>query len=88
MGLLFSSWTTLSSHRAATLAVAVGIGYAVATYRQGPVERSRARAQAAEEDEAERRRRSSLLMDAYGDRDSIESLEQAMKVYEAQQRGK
>ncbi|KAH8886935.1 hypothetical protein GQ53DRAFT_329621 [Thozetella sp. PMI_491] len=71
-----------------TLVAAAGVGYAVVAYRQGQTERSTARAEAAERSEAERRRRDALLMDAYGDRDSIEALEHAMKVYESQQRNK
>ncbi|GAB1319385.1 N-acetylglucosaminyl-phosphatidylinositol biosynthetic protein [Madurella fahalii] len=57
-------------------------GYAVATYREAQVEERLAQAQQAE---AERRRKDAALADAYGDRSSLEELERAMRVYEAQQ---
>jgi hypothetical protein len=40
---------------------------------------------ASEQAEAERRRRDAAMADAYGDRGSLEELERAMAVYEAQQ---
>ncbi|OIW31714.1 hypothetical protein CONLIGDRAFT_641499 [Coniochaeta ligniaria NRRL 30616] len=60
-------------------------GYGVSAYRQAQMERHLA---AAEQDAAaERRRRqaAAVLDDAYGDRSSLEGLERAMRVYEAQQ---
>ncbi|KAK3378858.1 hypothetical protein B0T24DRAFT_674695 [Lasiosphaeria ovina] len=65
----------------------VGVGYGVTAYRDAQVDKHLAMSVAAEQAEAERRRRESLLADAYGDRSSLEGLEQAMKVYEAQGRG-
>ncbi|KAK3307412.1 uncharacterized protein B0T15DRAFT_492891 [Chaetomium strumarium] len=65
------------------LAAVVTAGYAVASYRQAQVDE---RLAAAEQAEVERRRREAALADAYGDRGSLEELERAMRVYEAQRR--
>jgi hypothetical protein len=59
----------------------VTAGYAAASYREA----RQAAAQQAD-DEADRRRREALMADAYGDRGSLEELERAMAVYEAQRR--
>jgi len=61
----------------------VGVGYVVAAYREAQVDKHLV---AAEQAEMARRRRNAALADAYGDRNSLEELEHAMKVYEAQQR--
>lgn len=61
------------------------VGYGASAYGQAAAERRR---QAAEEEAAaERRRRqaAAVLDDAYGDRTSLEGLERAVRVYEAQQ---
>lgn len=58
------------------------MGYGVATYREAQIDRHLA---VAERVEAERRRKNMALADAYGDRTSLEELEHAMRVYEAQQ---
>ncbi|KXX78508.1 N-acetylglucosaminyl-phosphatidylinositol biosynthetic protein [Madurella mycetomatis] len=60
---------------------AITAGYAVATYREAQAETHLAQMQQAE---VERRRKDAALADAYGDRSSLEELEKAMKVYEAQ----
>jgi hypothetical protein len=60
------------------LALAYGASYAVSTYQEMN------RASAAAESQAEMRRRQMLLDDAYGDRTSLEGLERAMRLYEAQ----
>lgn len=60
----------------------IGAGYAAVTYRRTQAEQQQA---AAAQAEAERRRRDAALADAYGDRSSLEELERAMQVYEAQQ---
>ncbi|KAK4189416.1 hypothetical protein QBC35DRAFT_380348 [Podospora australis] len=57
-------------------------GYAVASYRQVQVSKQ---VMAAEAADLERRRKNLALADAYGDRSSLEELERAMRVYEAQQ---
>ena len=64
-----------------------GIGYGVSLYRQSQTsEKTSGRPSGGAEAEAERRRRNEELMSAYGDRDSLESLEEAVRVYESQQR--
>ncbi|EJT82146.1 hypothetical protein GGTG_02120 [Gaeumannomyces tritici R3-111a-1] len=64
-----------------------GIGYGVSMYRQSQAaKQAPGRRPSGAEDEAERRRRTEELMTAYGDRDSLESLEEAIRVYESQQR--
>ncbi|KAK4109071.1 hypothetical protein N656DRAFT_771246 [Canariomyces notabilis] len=65
------------------LVAVVGAGYGIASYREA---QGSQRLAAAEQAEAERRRRNAALADAYGDRSSLEELERAIKVYEAQQR--
>lgn len=64
------------------LVAMVAVGYGVATYREAQIERHLA---AAEKADLERRRKNMALADAYGDRSSLEELEHAMRVYEAQQ---
>ena len=39
------------------------------------------------DEEADKMRRAALLADAYGDRSSLEELERAMRVYEAERGG-
>ncbi|KAB5554623.1 hypothetical protein GE09DRAFT_1058925 [Coniochaeta sp. 2T2.1] len=65
------------------LAVAA-VGYGVSAYRQQAQQIDQ---MPAASDAAERRRRQAALVldDAYGDRTSLEGLERAMRVYEAQQ---
>lgn len=48
------------------------------------VERRQAKNAAAEKQAIEDRKRAAKLMDAYGDRSSLEELEKAMAVYESQ----
>ncbi|KAK3680569.1 hypothetical protein B0T22DRAFT_439196 [Podospora appendiculata] len=67
------------------LVTLVGVGYGVAAYREAQIGKHLASAAAADKAEAERRRKNAALADAYGDRNSIEALEHAMRVYEAQQ---
>ncbi|KAJ0383161.1 hypothetical protein COL922a_011053 [Colletotrichum nupharicola] len=66
-----------------TVAV-VAVGYGLNTYRQAMVQRRIAMAEQAERQAVEDRKRAAKLMDAYGDRSSLEELEKAMQVYEAQ----
>ena len=68
---------------AVALAVA---GYGVSAYRQYQTKAAAARDIAAAEAERTRRRAAAVLDDAYGDRSSLEGLERAVRVYEAQQR--
>ncbi|KAK3989323.1 hypothetical protein QBC44DRAFT_291132 [Cladorrhinum sp. PSN332] len=65
------------------LAGVVAAGYAVVSYRGAQIEKQMA---AAEQADLERRRKNIALADAYGDRSSLEELEKAMRVYEAQQK--
>lgn len=61
------------------------VAYGVSAYGQTRTDR---RLLAAEEEEAAERRRlqvAAVLDDAYGDRSSLEGLERAVRVYEAQQ---
>ena len=73
------------SKRVPPLVGLIATGYAVATYREGQVEKHLAQSAAAEKTDAEQRRKFTALADAYGDRTSLEELERAMRVYEAQQ---
>lgn len=63
----------------------IGAGYAAANYRQAHAEAALNRAEE-EQAEAERRRRDAALAEAYGDRSSLEELQRAIEVYEAQRR--
>lgn len=76
--------TNLNS-RIPPVAGVVLTGYAVATYRETQISSQLAQQQAELEAEAARRRRDAAMADAYGDRSSLEELERAMRVYEAQQ---
>ncbi|KAK2046125.1 hypothetical protein LZ31DRAFT_540717 [Colletotrichum somersetense] len=66
-----------------TVAV-VAVGYGLNTYREGMVQRRLASVAAAEKQAVEDRKRAATLMDAYGDRSSLEALEKAVQVYESQ----
>ncbi|KAL0935902.1 uncharacterized protein CTRU02_208117 [Colletotrichum truncatum] len=66
-----------------TVAV-VAVGYGLNSYRQNMVQRRLAMAEEAEKRAVEDRKRAAKLLDAYGDRSSLEELEKAMQVYEAQ----
>ncbi|KAK4663260.1 hypothetical protein QC763_607010 [Podospora pseudopauciseta] len=66
------------------LAGALAAGYvAVSTYRTSAAAAQQRQAEA-EQADLERRRQNAALADAYGDRSSLEELERAMRVYEAQ----
>ncbi|KAK4228586.1 hypothetical protein QBC38DRAFT_361562 [Podospora fimiseda] len=65
------------------LAGVVAAGYAAVSYRGAQIDKQMA---AAEQADLERRRKNLQLADAYGDRSSLEELERAMRVYEAQQK--
>ncbi|KAM7214218.1 hypothetical protein V8F06_010407 [Rhypophila decipiens] len=80
------------------LLAAVALGYGVTAYREGQIDRhlsshsptsySSATLPTEKETQAEfekRRKKFNQLADAYGDRSSLEELEHAMRVYEAQQ---
>ncbi|ELQ41794.1 hypothetical protein OOU_Y34scaffold00254g12 [Pyricularia oryzae Y34] len=56
-------------------------GYGVTKFQQSRSLRSAAQ----KADEADRKRRNDLMADAYGDRGSLEALEEACRVYESQQ---
>jgi hypothetical protein len=60
---------------------AAGIGYGMSKYRQ----HQDGQRLAQELSEAATRKRSETMMDAYGDRGSLEALEAAVRMYEAQQ---
>ncbi|OLN88182.1 hypothetical protein CCHL11_00116 [Colletotrichum chlorophyti] len=66
-----------------TVAV-VAVGYGLNAYRESMVQRRLAMAAEAEKQAIEDRKRAAKLLDAYGDRSSLEELEKAMQVYESQ----
>lgn len=57
----------------------------MSAYRQAQTERTLAAAEREASAERRRRQAAAVLDDAYGDRSSLEGLERAMRVYEAQQ---
>lgn len=61
-------------------------GYGVSTYRHTQVEKYITRSAELERQETERRARNAMLMDAYGEKSSLEDLEKAMAAYESQGR--
>lgn len=79
----------LTPPRLPPLAAVVTAGYAVTAYRNNTNNTNNTQLStqllASEQAEAERRRRDAAMADAYGDRGSLEELERAMAVYEAQQ---
>ena len=80
----------LTPPRLPPLAAVVTAGYAVTAYRNNTNNSNgqlSTQLLASEQAEAERRRRDAAMADAYGDRGSLEELERAMAVYEAQQGG-
>ena len=70
------------------MAAVAALGYGIAAYRQAQADKGQGVQAAAAQAEAERKRQNSVLMDAYGDRGSLEELEHAIRVYEAQRGGK
>jgi len=79
---LLSSSTLTHKFRIPPVAAVVTAGYALTAYRE-----TRA-AHQHEQADLERRRRNAAMADAYGERDSLEELERAVRVYElAQQQG-
>ncbi|KAJ9148901.1 hypothetical protein NKR23_g4743 [Pleurostoma richardsiae] len=65
--------------------VLMTIGYGISAYRQGQIEEYLTNMEKLHQQDAERRRRAKLLLDAYGDRTSLDELQAAMRVYESQQ---
>ncbi|KAK7752818.1 hypothetical protein SLS62_005160 [Diatrype stigma] len=65
---------------------AVGVGYGLKKYKEIQIDRQEQyAAQSMSMREAEERRRSeAMMMDAYGDRSSLDSLEAAVKAYDSQ----
>lgn len=59
-------------------------GYGISAYRHTQLEQYTMQSAEREHAEAERRRRDAVLMDAYGDKSSLEDLEKAMAFYESQ----
>ena len=70
------------------MAAVAALGYGIAAYRQAQAEKGQSVQAAAAQAELERKRQQNLLMDAYGDRGSLEELENAVRLYEAQRGGK
>ncbi|AEO66457.1 be624aa3-118b-4570-bdf8-cbaf52623467 [Thermothielavioides terrestris] len=67
------------------LAAAVTAGYAATTYLAGgEAEQQQLQQQQRQVEAEQQRRREAAMADAYGDRDSLEALERAVRVYEAQ----
>ncbi|KAJ4385416.1 hypothetical protein N0V93_009844 [Gnomoniopsis smithogilvyi] len=67
-----------------TIFALVSIGYGISAYRHTQLEKYHSQSIERERMEAERRRRDTVLMDAYGDKSSLEDLEKAMALYESQ----
>lgn len=65
--------------------ICVLAGYGVAAYRRNQIENYLSRSTEFEKQDMDRRRRSTVLMDAYGDKSSLEDIERAMAIYESQQ---
>lgn len=63
----------------------LAIGYGISVYRQSQIERYFARTDESQRLDRERRRRTALLLDAYGDKTSLEDIQHAMMIYESQQ---
>lgn len=61
------------------------LGYGISVYRQSQIERYFARADESQRLDRERRRRTALLLDAYGDKSSLDDIQHAMMIYESQQ---
>ncbi|KAF3766847.1 hypothetical protein M406DRAFT_321384 [Cryphonectria parasitica EP155] len=61
-------------------------GYGVSAYRRRQIEKYSARSADFERQQAQRRRTDAMLMDAYGEKSSLEDLQNAMATYEAQRR--
>ncbi len=70
------------------MAAVAALGFGIAAYRQALAEKGQSVQAAAAQAELDRKRQNSVLMDAYGDRGSLEELENAIRVYEAQRGGK
>ena len=65
--------------------ICVLAGYGVSAYRRNQIETYLSRSADFEKQDTDRRRRSTVLMDAYGDKSSLEDIERAMAIYESQQ---
>ncbi|KAJ2980822.1 hypothetical protein NQ176_g2410 [Zarea fungicola] len=59
------------------------VGYGAKIYIDGAREKREQVLEARYREEAERRRRNDMLLDVYGDRESLEGLEKAIKFYES-----
>ncbi|KAG8160737.1 hypothetical protein KVR01_009001 [Diaporthe batatas] len=65
--------------------ICVFAGYGVSAYRRNQIQKYLSRSTDLEKQDMDRRRRSTVLMDAYGDKSSLEDIERAMAIYESQQ---
>lgn len=65
--------------------ICVIAGYGVSAYRRNQIETYLSRTSEFEKQDMDRRRKSTVLMDAYGDKSSLEDIERAMAIYESQQ---
>ncbi|POS68811.1 hypothetical protein DHEL01_v212795 [Diaporthe helianthi] len=68
-----------------TIFAMVCIGYGVSAYRRNQIETYLSRNADFEKRDMGRRTRSTVLMDAYGDKSSLADIERAMAIYESQQ---
>lgn len=71
----------VSQCRAIGLLGLAAAGYGARLYFETMTEQ-RAATEAKEREDAERRRRNAMLLDVYGDRESLEELEKAVQFYE------
>lgn len=65
--------------------ICVLAGYGVSAYRRNQIESYLSRTADFEKQDLNQRKRSTVLMDAYGDKSSLEDIERAMAIYESQQ---
>lgn len=65
--------------------ICVVAGYGVSAYRRNQIETYLSRTANFERQDMDRRRRTTVLMDAYGDKSSLEDIQRAMALYESQQ---
>ncbi|KAL1855330.1 hypothetical protein Daus18300_011147 [Diaporthe australafricana] len=59
--------------------------YGVSAYRRNQIETYLSRTADFERQDMDRRRRTTVLMDAYGDKSSLDDVQRAMALYESQQ---
>lgn len=74
---------TLFSHRIPTIVGLSIVGVGAKVYIDNVREKRERLLEAQYQEDAERRRRNDMLLDVYGDRESLEGLEKAVQFYES-----